>query len=287
MPYSYLIEGQDNNGKCCGGGGCDRMDNETNCNEDTDCFWSTDGNCEPTPPGPSPSDPEYLKNLIRQLDKDISENFNEDMANFLQDINQNCNNLGDTDEDSRPYIKKIKKFTSLLDFGDPKNSDELDFIENKIITFLDINNNKLYECFNKIYSEEKFCAADLNVNILLILTILYNKNQSEFDNIKDNDLIKVDTILNRLSKYFPDLFQKILNIMKLCDPNNSKYLILENIYKTMFKYNETKVTFDFNIFKKFFDYLKSMKTIEMIVIIICITIIIAKLISMFTVKVDV
>ena len=55
----------------------------------------------------------------------------------------------------------------------------------------------------------------------------------------------------------------------------------------MFKFNNTTVKFDFNIFKRFIDYLKSMKTIEMVVILICITFIIVKLISMFSVKVDV
>jgi hypothetical protein len=235
--------------------------------------------------------PEYKKEniieLIDKLNKDISENFNQNIVDFLTDINNKCSNLGDTSENARPYINKINKFTSLLDFGDLRNSDELDFIENKIISFINTSDILLEGCFKKIYGEDKFCSIDLNINILLILAILYNKNHSEFNNIKDNDLIKVDTILNRLSKYFPDLFQKILNVMKLCDPDSTRYIILENIYETMFKYNNTTVKFDFNIFKRFINYLKDMKTIEMVVILICITFIIAKLISMFSVKVDV
>ena len=76
--------------------------------------------------------------------------------------------------------------------------------------------------------------------------------------------------------------------MKMCNPNSTKYLILENIYKTTFKYNNTTVNLDFfEGFKKIIDYLKNMKTIEMVVIIICITFVISKVIGMFSVKVDV
>ena len=288
-------------------GGCDTSTDKGKCNEsyikqgDTylSCEWadqeegSKDIQCRPSKTCKKQDDSSTkpkksnLADIIKNLEEDISENFNKDIATFLQEINNKCGNLGDKSDNTTQYINNIKQFNSLLDFGDLRNSDELDFIENKIISFINISDTALEECLKKIYGEDKLCSIDLNINILLILAILYNQNNSEFDNIKNNDLIKVDRILDRLSKYFPDLFQKILNVMKLCDPNSTRYIILENIYKTTFKYNNTTVNLDFfEGFKKIIDYLRNLKTIEMVIIIICITFVISKIIGMFSVKVS-
>ena len=113
----------------------------------------------------------------------------------------------------------------------------------------------------------------------------FDKN-SEPINKRDGD--KMDTILNRLSRYLPDTIQKILNVMKLCNPGSNKYLILDNIYGTMFKYNNTTVNFDlFTNFQKFINYIGRLKTIEMIVVIIAIAFVASKIFDMFRVKVEV
>ena len=57
------------------------------------------------------------------------------------------------------YVRNIKNI-SLMELGDPSNSDELDFIENTIINFIDIPNNKMGDLF------KQYCDIDLNINIL-------------------------------------------------------------------------------------------------------------------------
>jgi len=224
-----------------------------------------------------------LSAKLNELNSYISDDFSKTIMDIISEFNKKHGNiLYDSDNDT-PYVLKIKQFSSIWDLGNPKYSDELDFIENIIIKGLDIPNDALSE-----HVDNEFCASDLNIDILLMLAIFYNNNNSEFDKIKDQKLIYVNKILNRLGKYFPDIFQKILNVMKLCNPDSTRYIILENIYSTMFKYNNTNVNLNFSdIFKRFFEMLQGRKTIEIIIIIICIAFVMSKIFDMFRVKVDV
>ena len=88
--------------------------------------------------------------------------------------------------------------------------------------------------------------------------------------------------------YLPDFFQKILDAMEMCPGAEDKYIVLQHIYKTMFKYNKTNVNLGImdgvtNIFR----YLKNLRTVEMIVFILAIAFVISKVFDMFRVKVDV
>jgi len=225
-----------------------------------------------------------LNILFLQLQKDlVNKKLTEYLINKIKVINGSKEILYN-ETDSSKYLDTIKNMDSLLELGDPKNSDELDFMEHVIIKFNDISDNELH---NNLMND--FCNGDvdLNINIMLILAIFYHKNDKDF--IIESNVFKVDTILNRLSRYLPDTFQKIINVMKLCYPDDPyKYIILDNIYGTMFKYNNTTVNFDFfTNFKKFINYISTLKTIEMIVVIIAIAFVVSKIFDMFRVKVEV
>jgi hypothetical protein len=225
-----------------------------------------------------------IKEILDKLNTQISGSFTSVLMDQIHTINKKSSNKLYDNKDER-YVLNISKM-SLIDLGDPKNSDELDFIENIIINFLDISDNNI----GKIFKEIDVCGEDLNVNILLTLAIFYSRNKTEFNNVSDNNLIKVDGILNRLSRYFPDLFQKILTGMKMCDSDKdpNKYAVIENIYKTMFKFNNTTVNLGLmDGISKLFSMLRGMKTIEMVVLIIAIAFVISKVFDMFRVKVDV
>ena len=88
--------------------------------------------------------------------------------------------------------------------------------------------------------------------------------------------------------YLPDFFQKILDAMEMCPGSKDKYIILQNIYKTMFKYNKTNVNLGImDSITNIFRYLKNLRTVEMIVFILAIAFVISKIFDMFRVKVDV
>ena len=210
----------------------------------------------------------------------ISDNFTSVLMDQLKEINDKTSNKLYSDNDIR-YVRNISKM-SLMELGEPKNSDELDFMENVIINFLEIPDNKMGDLFSN------YCNEDLNINILLTLAIFYNRNRTDFNNIRDNNLVNVDRLLNRLGRYLPDVFQKILTGMKMCPGSSDKYVVLEHIYKKMFKFNETNVDLGLmNGITSIFRYLKEMKTIEMVVIIIAFAFVVSKIFDMFRVKVDV
>lgn len=217
-----------------------------------------------------------LNLLLDVLQTQLSGNFMLKLGNMIESINNESGGKLYDNENGNDYLSDIKRIT-FLDLGNPTNTTELDFVENVMINFIELPTDALANSFIE------YCPIDLNVTLLLSLAILYNKNNTNFDEIKNNDLTRMNNILNRLSRYFPDFFQKILNIMKSCDPSSNRYDIIQSIYDKMFKYNNTNVSM-FGGFKSLIDYLKQMKTIEMIVIIICITFVISKIISMFSVK---
>jgi len=217
--------------------------------------------------------------ILNKLRIQLSDSFAKTLMEQIKKINEKTSNKLYDESESARYIMNINKM-SLIDFGDPKYSDELDFMENVMINFIDLPDNKMGDLFN--------CSEDLNVNILLTLAIFYNRNRSGFDNIRDNNLVKVDRILNRLGRYLPDVFQKILTGMKMCDPKSTKYVVLEQIYKTMFKFNNTTVNLGLmDGITSIFQNLKGMRTIEMIVMIMAIAFVVSKIFDMFRVKVEV
>lgn len=237
----------------------------------------------PSPPSVDPINTN-LSERVDKLTEQLSENFTKELMNTVEKINDKTTyKLYDDTVINKRYVAEIKKM-SFIDLGDPKNSDELDLLENIIINFLDISNDKLSELFQEL----GYCNIELNVNILLTLAIFYNKNNGEFSNIRDNKLIKVDRLLNRLGMYLPDFFQKILDAMEMCPGSEDKYIVLQHIYKTMFKYNKTNVNLGImDGFTNIFRYLKNLRTVEMIVFILAIAFVISKVFDMFRVKVDV
>jgi hypothetical protein len=258
--------------------------------ENSDTFSSCEdpnNNDDPICVGPdtldlSPSDKPINTPLGKQID-DLETKFKDqqitsELMKQINKINDQTSNKLYSDKDKR-YVKKISEM-SLIDLGDHKNSDELDFMENIIINFLDLSDNNISD----IFKETNYCDSDLNIDILLTLSIFYKRNS---DNKRDN-LSNIDRILNRLGRYLPDVFQKILNGMKMCPGSENKYVVLEHIYKTMFKFNETNVNLGLiDGLAKIFRYIRDMKTIEMIVVIIAIAFVISKIFDMFRVKVEV
>lgn len=220
-----------------------------------------------------------IQTQLNNLEQKLSGNITTVLMNNLNEINDESGGKLYNSDDirSNEYINKIKNMSSIYDLGDPNNSDELDFMENIIINFLDIPNNRMGDLFNN------YCSEDLNVTVLLSLAVFYNNTGDYKGNV-----VNVDKLLNRLGRYLPDVFQKILTGMKMCPDSSDKYVVLEHIYKKMFKFNETNV--DLGLMDgvtSVFRYLKEMKTIEMVVIIIAFAFVVSKIFDMFRVKVDV
>ena len=246
------------------------------------------GSPSPTPktgsPSPIPGTPPVQLSLKESLDKiqpTLKENFSNTLATLIQDMNSS-GKLYDSSKGA--YITKLKNM-EFIELGNPNNSEALEFIQHVIINFLKLSDQEVSDMFQQL----GYCDKDLNVDIFLGLAVLYQKNTGgNYDNVVQSKMVFVENILSKLSRYVPDIFQKILNGLKLCDKSGHKYLILDSIYKSTFKYNQTTVNFGImdNI-TQIFSYLKGMKTVEMIVIIIAMAFVISKVLDMFRVKVEV
>ena len=305
MPYYFLVEGQESDNdndndikKCNGTLSASYTDNPgENCQVVYDKKKSDDKNadewCESmmgcsldpvqeikfSDNGSATTVKKNLSEILTKLTPYMSGSFTKTSMEFLEGLDKQKSELLYKQTDS-PYIIKIKKL-SLLELGNPVNSNELDFIENVIINFIDLTNSEIGLLF------ADYCGGeDLNIDLLLTLAIFYNNNLNDFSNVEDAILIKTTNILNRLSRYLPDVFLKILTGMKMCPNNSTKYMVLENVFRTMFKFNNTSVNLDlFSGFKSVMDYLKKLQTIEMVIAIIAIAFVLSKVFDMFKVNV--
>lgn len=218
---------------------------------------------------------------LNQVDVDVVDNFMSNMTLKLI-----ADPIFNTIKKPTGYDAKLQLFQkdikNIYDLGDPMYAPHLDFVEMIILSFLDLQDSQIKELF-KAYCPPK----EININVIIFLTIakLYN-SKSIGDQLTKTNEMYADTILNRLGRYVPEILQKVMIGLNTCDGAENKYIIINNIYKTLFKYNTTTVNLGvFDIFKQIMEYLKNLKTIEMVVVIIAIAFVLSKVFDMFKVNV--
>jgi hypothetical protein len=190
------------------------------------------------------------------------------------------------------YESEILNFNSIVELGIPENSNILNFVETLLIKFINLNDNQV----NKLLNSYNYCDPSYSMNepkndiiyeIMKMSQHIYEL--SYFTPINDINIVYINNIINRLSPYFTDAFQKVLNGLKLCNPNSSNaYLPLQLIFTKMFKYNKTDVNLGIlDGVAKIFVLIKDRPTIEIIVIVLAVAFIASKIFDMFRVKVEV
>ena len=192
------------------------------------------------------------------------------------------------------YESDIKNFNSIIEFGNPKNVNILNFIENLLIKFISLSDKQVSDLLNK----NKYCNPtmdkdglepenDIIYDIIQTTQLIYIL--SYFTPINEINVVYINNIIERLSPYFTDACQKVLNGLKLCNPNNTNaYLPLQLIFTKMFKYNKTDVNLGIlDGVAKIFILIKDRPTIEIVVIILAVAFIASKIFDMFRVKVEV
>lgn len=190
------------------------------------------------------------------------------------------------------YESEILNFNSIVELGNPKNSNILNFVETLLIKFINLNDNQVNELLNSYnYCDPSYSMGapknDIIYEIMKMSQHIYEL--SYFTPINDINIVYINNIINRLSPYFTDAFQKVLNGLKLCNPNSSNaYLPLQLIFTKMFKYNKTDVNLGIlDGVAKIFVLIKDRPTIEIIVIVLAVAFIASKIFDMFRVKVEV
>ena len=117
----------------------------------------------------------------------------------------------------------------------------------------------------------------------------YIEKSDNLDDLNESTIDKLKIIIDKLSKFIPEIFLKITQNNKNLDPKTrKKCLLMHRLFEKIFIKNETNVHLDvFSGLRPLLDYLKNFKTIEMVVIVLALAFIVSKIFDMFRVKVEV
>ena len=210
---------------------------------------------------------------------------NEEYHKFIKFLPKIVNN-------SVKFPSSIKKIKNLSQIGLSENSDILDAFELFLIKFNAMSDDELFKNINEhvFKNEEKnTCSDQINMYIMAFFVTIYT-NRMLTGNMDGNTYSNVITISNRLTKYIPDLLEKIQNMLnKNCldqvNYDSLKEDVLSKIYSTLLQNNVTNISFTGldQIGKK----LENVKTIYIVLFMICLTFIIVKFMGMFTMKLNI
>ena len=173
---------------------------------------------------------------------------------------------------------------SLSDLGNPLNSEALDLIELIMRNFIKLDpdtlNTNILAQFPNLGSN--ICDNDINIYVYAFSLLLYNKKMD------DDKMGYIINISNRLSKYVPDILEKIQDLYKNCNDNDrydpKKAKVLSGLYHKLFKNNKTII--NFNGISDLMESLENVKTIYIVLFMVCATYILVKFMGMFNMKVN-
>ena len=210
---------------------------------------------------------------------------NEEYQNFINFLPKIVNN-------SVKFPTSINNIKNLSQIGLSENSDILDAFELFLIKFNAMPDDELFKNINTYVfnnEEQNTCSDQINMYIMAFFVTLYT-NKMLTGNMDGNTYSNVITISNRLTKYIPDLLEKIQNMLnKNCldqvNYDSLKEDVLSKIYSTLLQNNVTNISFTGldQIGKK----LENVKSIYIILFMICLTFIIVKFMGMFTMKLNI
>jgi len=231
--------------------------------------------------GQSADDENIKESIINFLKNENNEKISSLIINFAKVTNT-------LDDEPDILMEKLSDIQSLSELGNPYHSEALDLVDLIIQNFLKMDPQMLKNQIDIYFVSDlgNMCQTDINLYLMMGAYMLYSNSYITSDsNIDSDDFVKILNISNRLSKYLPDILEKVQTLYELCpgEPDNTydknKAEILNRIYHRLFKNNET--TINFNGFDKLIQTLKTTKTIYIALFMICFTFIIVKFIGIF------
>ena len=206
-------------------------------------------------------------------------------------LESNLNILLDTGEDpveEELTIERIGNYRSILDLGN--NPKDIRYIEKKVMKFLGTRTEDFVDVFMNHVSINSLCADGFATRPMDILGNLLKLNIDS--NINDRELIAEKQVINRLLRYVPSIMKKVLDIsesleMVTCDRISKKTQLYHKIYNDLFiDSNVLKFELpDLGITDFFKDFNRNIYT--KIILLIFIGFIVSKIITLFSINVDV
>jgi len=172
----------------------------------------------------------------------------------------------------------IKAVTTFDQFGD--NEDSLNFLEMIVQKILDMDDSVFKRFVEDLYADPgSYCEKDINEYIISIILLQYNKINTE----KKDSYINIS---NRLSRYIPDILEKIQNVNITCGNDiSARSNIMDVMFYRLFKNNNTII--NIGSLDALVNELNNLPKVYGVVILLCITFIIVKIFGMFNMKLEV
>ena len=238
-------------------------------------------------------------NIERESEREIESGRKKfTMANFFgittEDVTnsnfETCmNQLMTTEHDDDKHLRRINNYTHLTDLGNPKNREDLLYVEAKILKFLIIEPRKIGECLDIVYLTDEICRIGLTSNPTQMMGQFLKMNTDNVDDEKYNDKMRI--ITNQLLKHLPRMIQKVIDISEYYEKQkcngevhkNTK--LLKEIYSGLFTQSNMSVDLpDLGIGNFFQDFEKNIYT--KIILLVFIAYIVAQFIRLFTVNLN-
>ena len=179
----------------------------------------------------------------------------------------------------------LNNISSLSDIGNSANTETLDYIELIVRNILEVDNQILKRRISTSFFEENdtICSQDIYLNIMTFMVLIHNNI------ITKDEFVNVINISDRLSKYIPKLFNKLEELYEDCPKNSNssnyyKSLILSSVFNKLFKNNTTVI--NVKGFSNLMESLENVKTIYIVLFMICFTYIAVKFMGMFSMKLN-
>ena len=207
-----------------------------------------------------------------------------------RELEHNLNILLDTDDGDDEYMDRIGNYNSIEELG--RNLEDIQYIERKIKKFLGTNTEEFVSVYDSAYTYEEICTGGFSERPMKILGNLMNLDIDHDGDITQQDLSNEKRVFRIILKYIPSLMRKVLDISERleilkCDRVTKKTQIYKEIYKDLFiDSNVLKFELpDLGISDFFKDFNHNIYT--KIILLIFIGFIISRIISLFTVNVQV
>ena len=207
-----------------------------------------------------------------------------DMNNLEDCINK----LMMTEHNDAEHISRMKKYTQLHQYGDPKNRSDLLYLQAKIIRFITLNPKDVFKCLDIVYIiPDDLCDVGLTGDSMKVLANLLDVDVS-VDN--KTQLKHTKTVYDLLVKYIPDVMKQIIDISEEYESNkcNGKphvnTTMMKNIYKNLF-INNNMTSFmmpDLGISDFFIDFKQNILT--KVILLAFIAYVISKLVNLFKIQ---
>ena len=173
----------------------------------------------------------------------------------------------------------IKAVTTFDQFGD--NEDSLNFLEMIVQKIVDMDDSVFKTFVEDLMHDRRgsYCSNDINEYIISIILLQYNKINKE----KKDSYINIS---NRLSRYIPDILEKIQNVNIACGGDiSARSNIMDVMFYRLFRNNNTII--NIGSLDALVSELNKLDKVYGVVILLCITFIIVKIFGMFNMKLEV